>query len=105
MVLVYLQETVKWITEFADKRIPQLKVFQPQGTYQVWFDFSALGFSKEKLKNTVFEQAGMGLTPGGWFGAESYHFMRMNIATSRDNIEKSFEALVDALNSAEQAER
>ncbi|WP_394138667.1 MalY/PatB family protein [Vibrio chagasii] len=104
-MLVYLQETVKWITEFAEKRIPQLKVFQPQGTYQVWFDFSALGFSKEKLKNTVFELAGMGLTPGGWFGAESYHFMRMNIATSRDNIEKSFEALADAIDNAEQAER
>ncbi|WP_373944090.1 PatB family C-S lyase [Vibrio chagasii] len=104
-MLVYLQETVKWITEFAEKRIPQLKVFQPQGTYQVWFDFSALGFSKEKLKNTVFELAGMGLTPGGWFGAESYHFMRMNIATSRDNIEKSFEALANAIDNAEQAER
>ena len=104
-MLVYLQETLKWITEFAEKRIPQLKVFQPQGTYQVWFDFSALGFSKEKLKNTVFEQAGMGLTPGGWFGAESYHFMRMNIATSRDNIEKSFEALANAIDNAEQAER
>ena len=104
-MLVYLQETVKWITEFAEMRIPQLKVFQPQGTYQVWFDFSALGFSKEKLKNTVFEQAGMGLTPGGWFGAESYHFMRMNIATSRDNIEKSFEALANAIDNAEQAER
>lgn len=104
-MLVYLQETVKWITEFAEKRIPQLKVFQPQGTYQVWFDFSALGFSKEKLKNTVFEQAGMGLTPGGWFGADSYHFMRMNIATSRDNIEKSFEALANAIDNAEQAER
>lgn len=104
-MLVYLQETVKWITEFAEKRIPQLKVFQPQGTYQVWFDFSALGFSKEKLKNTVFEQAGMGLTPGGWFGAESYHFMRMNIATSRDNIEKSFEALANAIDNTEQAER
>ncbi|EDK30500.1 aminotransferase [Vibrionales bacterium SWAT-3] len=100
-MLVYLQETVKWITEFAEKRIPQLKVFQPQGTYQVWFDFSSLGFSKEKLKNIVFELAGMGLTPGGWFGAESYHFMRMNIATSRDNIEKSFEALANAIDTAE----
>ncbi|MCY9828250.1 MalY/PatB family protein [Vibrio chagasii] len=104
-MLVYLQETVKWITEFAEKRIPQLKVFQPQGTYQVWFDFSSLGFSKEKLKNIVFELAGMGLTPGGWFGAESYQFMRMNIATSRDNIEKSFEALANAIDNAEQAER
>ena len=92
-MLVYLQDTVKWITEFAEQRIPQLKVFQPQGTYQVWFDFSELGFSEEELKNVVFEQAKMGLTPGGWFGAESPHFMRMNIATSRNNIEQSLTAL------------
>ncbi len=49
-MLVYLQDTVKWITEFAEQRIPQLKVFQPQGTYQVWFDFSGLDFSEEELK-------------------------------------------------------
>ncbi|MFI3273206.1 MalY/PatB family protein [Vibrio sp.] len=100
-MLVYLQDTVKWISEFVEQRIPQLKVFQPQGTYQVWFDFSELGFSEEELKNVVFEQAKMGLTPGGWFGAESYHFMRMNIATSRDNIEQSFIALADAIDGFE----
>ncbi len=96
-MLVYLQDTVKWISEFAEQRIPQLKVFQPQGTYQVWFDFSGLDFSEEELKNVVFEQAKMGLTPGGWFGAQSPNFMRMNIATSRDNIEQSFTALADAI--------
>lgn len=100
-MLVYLQDTVKWITQFAEQRIPQLKVFQPQGTYQVWFDFSGLGFSEEELKHVVFEQAKMGLTPGGWFGAESPNFMRMNIATSRDNIEKSFTALADAIDGFE----
>ncbi|NOI89217.1 putative C-S lyase [Vibrio splendidus] len=100
-MLVYLQDTVKWITEFAEQRIPQLKVFQPQGTYQVWFDFSGLGFSEEELKNVVFEQAKMGLTPGGWFGAENPNFMRMNIATSRDNIEKSFTALAEAIDGFE----
>ena len=63
----------------------------------MWFDFSELGFSEEDLKNVVFEQAKMGLTPGGWFGAESYHFMRMNIATSRDNIEKSFFTLAHSI--------
>ncbi|UOE81372.1 PatB family C-S lyase [Vibrio splendidus] len=96
-MLVYLQDTVKWITGFSEQRIPQLKVFQPQGTYQVWFDFSGLGFSEDELKNVVFEQAKMGLTPGGWFGAQSPNFMRMNIATSRDNIEQSFTALADAI--------
>ena len=75
----------------------KIKLINPQGTYQVWFDFSELGFSEEELKNVVFEQAKMGLTPGGWFGAESPHFMRMNIATSRDHIEQSFTALADAI--------
>ncbi|MBE8558401.1 MalY/PatB family protein [Vibrio cyclitrophicus] len=100
-MLVYLQDTVKWITEFTEQRIPQLKVFQPQGTYQMWFDFSGLGFSGEELKNVVFEQAKMGLTPGDWFGAESPNFMRMNIATSRDNIEQSFNVLADAIDGFE----
>ncbi|NOI32888.1 putative C-S lyase [Vibrio cyclitrophicus] len=100
-MLVYLQDTVKWITEFIEQRIPQLKVFQPQGTYQMWFDFSGLGFSGEELKNVVFEQAKMGLTPGDWFGAESPNFMRMNIATSRDNIEQSFNVLADAIDGFE----
>ncbi|WP_285163308.1 MalY/PatB family protein [Shewanella goraebulensis] len=96
-MLAYLEQTVSWITEFAAQHIPQLKVYKPEGTYQIWFDFSALGLSEQRLKEVVFKQAKMGLTPGNWFGAQSPQFMRMNIATSRENICASFELLKAAL--------
>ena len=96
-LLDYLQGTVKAITDFTAEFIPQLKVFQPQGTYQVWFDFSALNFSEEQLKTIVFQQAKMGLTPGSWFDAESSQFMRMNIATSREQIICSFKLLAQSI--------
>ncbi|WP_153915048.1 MalY/PatB family protein [Shewanella sp. TC10] len=96
-MLDYLQQTVTWIGEFTAQHIPQLKVFQPEGTYQIWFDFSALGFNDSQLKEVVFQQAKMGLTPGSWFGSQSPQYMRMNIATSRDNIIASFELLKTAI--------
>ncbi|MFM2587252.1 MalY/PatB family protein [Vibrio sp. TBV020] len=89
----YLSDTVDWIDEFVSKNIPAIKMFKPQGTYQIWFDFSKLGLSVEQLREVVFNRAKVGLTPGQWFSAESGQYMRMNIATDRDNIIASFKAL------------
>lgn len=92
-MLEYLEETQHWIRNFIANHIPQIRVFKPQGTYQIWFDFSGLELDEVSLQHLVFKQAKMGLTPGTWFGAQSPQYMRMNIATSRVNIIKSFELL------------
>ncbi|MDO6687289.1 MULTISPECIES: MalY/PatB family protein [unclassified Agarivorans] len=96
-MLVYLEQSVSWISDFIEQYIPQIKMYQPEGTYQIWFDFSGLGLPEEQLKTLVFKKAKMGLTPGSWFGAEGVNFMRMNIATSRENIMESFGLLKNAL--------
>ncbi|WP_394242352.1 MalY/PatB family protein [Vibrio astriarenae] len=92
-MLNYLEGTVDWIESYIMSEIPLLKMSRPEGTYQIWFDFSALGYTDEQLQDLVFKQAKMGLTPGVWFGAVSSQHMRMNIATSREQIEQSFRAL------------
>ncbi|WP_286261970.1 MalY/PatB family protein [Thalassotalea atypica] len=96
-MLSYLQGTVDWIEHFIATRIPEIKMYRPEGTYQIWFDFSGLSLSDEQLKTLIFNEAKMGLTPGTWFGVDESHFMRMNIATSRDSIETSFELLANAV--------
>ncbi|QIZ77456.1 MalY/PatB family protein [Ferrimonas lipolytica] len=101
-LLAYLQQTVNWITAFVSQHINGLKVFQPQGTYQLWFDFSGLELSQQQLNMVLFEQAKMGLTPGAWFGESNPNFMRMNIATARENIIASFELLRDAIDNVEE---
>ena len=72
-------------------------MFKPQGTNQIWFDFSGLDLEPEVLQNLLFTQAKMGLTPGGWFGEKNPNFYRMNIASPLEQIEKSFHALSAAI--------
>ncbi|KEI69510.1 aspartate aminotransferase [Endozoicomonas elysicola] len=92
-LLTYLEATVGWIEDFIKEELPQVRMFKPEGTYQIWFDFSGLGLNDEELKSLVFHKAGMGLTPGSWFGAGSDQFLRMNIASPLARIQDSFERL------------
>lgn len=96
-LLDYLQQTLDWMSDYIETHLPQVKMFRPQGTYQVWFDFSGLGLEEAQLKQLLFEHAKMGLTPGSWFGMQDYNFLRMNIATSQDNIGKSLALLAEAV--------
>ena len=41
-VLHYLKENLDFLTLFFARRMPEVKVVQPEGTYLVWLDFSAL---------------------------------------------------------------
>ena len=102
-MLAYIQTNLSWITGFIDKHLPKMTYFRPEGTYQIWFDFSQLGLSDTQLKSLVFEDAKMGLTPGEWFHATSPQFMRMNFATSLENIKHSFELLKIAIENIQHA--
>ena len=95
--LAYTQNTIDWIEAYIGQNLPQIKMFKPQGTNQIWFDFSGLDLEPEVLQNLLFTQAKMGLTPGGWFGEKNPNFYRMNIASPLEQIEKSFHALSAAI--------
>lgn len=95
--LAYSQNTIDWVEAYIAQNLPQIKMFKPQGTNQIWFDFSGLDLEPEALKSVLFTQAKMGLTPGGWFGEKNPNFYRMNIASPLEQIEKSFYALSAAI--------
>lgn len=96
-LLTYLSETNAWIEEFIERELPQVQLIKPEGTYQIWMDFSGLGFSNDALKKRVFENAKVGLAPGEWFGEGHEQFMRMNIASPRSVIKNAFKNLKAAL--------
>ena len=97
----YLAETNTWVKEFIENEFSEVVLIQPEGTYQIWLDFSGLGFSNEALKNIIFEKAKIGLTPGEWFGAGYDQFMRMNIASPRIVIQEAFKTLRQELSITE----
>ncbi len=96
-LLVYLENSINWILEFLQKEIPEITFFVPEGTYQIWLDFGNFNLSEEALKELIFSEAQLALTPGTWFSKDHSQFMRMNIATPLSNIQEAFYRLRRAL--------
>ena len=74
-----------------------IKLIKPEGTYQVWLDFSAIYTDTKKMFNELTEKSGIGLNAGHWFGKEGALFMRMNIATSNKKVETAIKKIVDTI--------
>jgi len=96
--LAYTENTRNWIVEFMANELPQVKTFAPEGTNQIWFDFTGLGVAPEQLKALLTEQAQLALTPGTWFGESDENFYRMNFASPLAQVQVSLERLKEAVN-------
>ncbi len=97
--LSYTQHTRDWIVEFMAQELPQVKTFAPEGTNQIWFDFTGLELSATELKALLTEQAKMALTPGTWFGEADENYYRMNFASPLEQVQMSLTQLKSAINS------
>lgn len=96
-LLSYLAENRRVACEFIAREIPQIKVTPPEATYLLWLDCSALNLNDVALNEFFIKQCKLGMNPGVVFGEEGRGFMRMNIGTTRANIDKALTALKKAL--------
>ena len=96
-LVAYLENSRSWIQNFLQKEIPEVKLFHPEGTYQIWLDFSKLNVSEEALKRLIFNKAKLALAPGVWFDKDHSQFMRMNIASPLSKIQEAFYQLKSAI--------
>ncbi|PSW22084.1 putative C-S lyase [Photobacterium sanctipauli] len=95
--LTYTQNNVDWVVGYVAEHMPQIKVFKPEGTNQIWFDFSGLGLAPEPLKSLLAKEAKIGLTPGTWFGEPNENYYRINVASPLEQLQASFERLKAAV--------
>ncbi len=74
--------------------VPGVRVLSPEATYLAWIDISAL-----KLDDPIgfFEQAGVGLSPGGQFGGSD--FVRLNFGCPRAMLDEALHRMIAAINS------
>jgi cystathionine beta-lyase len=79
----YLENNLNLMNEYIEKHIPSIRVIQPQATYLVWLDCSALGMQPAELKEFMIREAGLGLNDGPMFGPGGTGFQRINIACPR----------------------
>ena len=96
--VAYIEETVNWVEQYVQKELPEVKLIRPDGTYQIWLDFSALDLSADALNQLMVHSAKLALTPGTWFGSNGSQFMRMNIASPLAKIQRAFYQIKKAIN-------
>jgi len=88
-LMIYIKENFDRVDNFLKNEIPSIKLTRAEATFLAWLDFSGTGFSGKKLNEKIIRDAGLGLSPGRVFGAGGESFMRMNLGTQRQLVEKA----------------
>ncbi|WP_193597360.1 MalY/PatB family protein [Microbacterium sp. YJN-G] len=84
------------VRSFLAERMPEVEVFDLEGTYLQWMDFRGLGLSAEELQRIHEHEALVFFDEGAMFGPEGEGFERMNLAAPRHAIEAALERLAHA---------
>ncbi|OYD23091.1 MalY/PatB family protein [Oceanimonas baumannii] len=90
--LGYLRQNRDLLVERLNN-VPDVRVLAPEATYLAWVDISAL-----ELDDPIgfFEQAGVGLSPGGQFGGSD--FVRLNFGCPRAMLDEALHRMIAAIN-------
>ena len=100
-LIEYLYDNYMYLKTFLEKELPGVKVYELQGTYLVWVDFSALSADGTERVRLLEEKGGVGLDHGEWFGKNGAGFERINVACPRSILERAAEAMVSAFKTVE----
>ena len=82
----YIWDNILHIKEYLDKYLPKIKFIIPEGTYLVWLDFNRYNLSASELKELI-KKANLWFDDGIIFGRSGSGFERINVATTRYNID------------------
>ena len=96
-LILYIEENLKFLKDFIQQNLPEVKVIEPEGTYLVWLDFRKLGFSTKELTNILFEKAKVALWEGYLFGKGGEGFERINIACPRSILSEGLNRIAEVI--------
>ena len=98
-LLVYLKSNFDFLVKYVEEKMPEVKVFDLEGTYLAWVDFRALGLDPKKLDEIIKKEARVGLDDGAMFGELGSGFQRFNLACPKSILEEALERILNALDS------
>lgn len=96
-MLSYVRENILFAKRFLSERLPQVKMWVPEGTYLIWVDLRGLGLSREETQELIVSRARLWLNDGTMFGSEGEGFWRINTACPRKILREALERLAGAV--------
>ncbi len=92
-MLDYVEENKRFAKDYIKNNIPCLSVPQTNATYLLWVDAGKIGIDSVTLCDRLIKEVGIKLSDGLEYGECGRYFIRINLATSRANIEKGLSRL------------
>lgn len=90
---IYLYENYIALSEFFKQYLPKLPVLPLEATYLVWVDCSTLKQTSKEIAETLLNKEKLWINEGTMYGAAGEKFIRINIATQRNNLIKGLEKI------------
>ena len=97
-MLIYLEESIDYVIDFINKRIPKISVNKPESTYLLWLNMKEYGMSHEQMTDFFINDVGIAINQGKMFGSGGDGYIRLNVATSREIIMQALHKLEMAIN-------
>jgi cystathionine beta-lyase len=106
----YIDGTQERVESFVASRVPHVRVVKPEGTYLSWLDVSeaidrvdpgdVAGHDEtpeQRFQRYLLEHAHIHINPGSSYGTSGAGCMRMNIAASRQLVDRALGNLATAM--------
>lgn len=96
-VLNIIEENYHLMKSILEEKLPKVWIPKLEGTYLMWIDLGAY-VSADEIESVIQKDCGLAVDYGSWFGGEEYGtFIRVNLATRRENVELAAERIIAAL--------
>lgn len=87
----------QYLRELFKADLPEVIVSPLEGTYLVWIDLRAY-VKPEDTREFIQKKCRLAVDFGDWFGGKQFNgFIRMNLATSRKNVEIGVKRIIDGV--------
>ncbi len=96
-LMKYLAGNIRFVRDYMAREIPEIIPNDPEGTYLLWLDCSALGMDDGDLSAFMINEARVAMGAGINYGPNGSRFMRMNVACSKQVLHQALERIRDAV--------
>jgi cystathionine beta-lyase len=90
----YVWDNYAALCDFATRHLPHWQVRPLEGTYLVWVDITATGFTAQQYAERLLNEAHVWVNPGTMYGPQSGEgYIRLNIACPRSRLMEALQRI------------
>ncbi len=95
-LMIYIHDNYLFAKEFIENKMPNVGIFETEGTYLMWLDYRKIFDNEDDLQNYFLKKAKLAPDFGAWFGSEGNGFARLNLAAPRSFVQNALDRMLEA---------